>query len=80
VIRLRRNNNEELPCDKQLFFKVVKQAFQMRRKTLRNALKILNLPLDLTRDPLLSCRAEQLSVTDFIFITRVLQNQNNGGI
>jgi len=74
VIRLTRNQVKSLPCDKKLFFKVVKQAFQMRRKTLRNALKILTLPDHLHQNPLLSQRAEQLSVDDFIFITQALQN------
>ena len=44
-----------------------------RRKTLRNALKQLNLPLDGIDPSLLSLRAEQLSVADFVAITRVLQ-------
>src|SRR5579859_4617212 len=39
VIRLTRNDRAHLACDEVLFFKVVKQAFQNRRKTLRNALK-----------------------------------------
>ena len=74
VIRLSRNQVENIPCDKKLFFRVVKQAFQMRRKTLRNALKILTLPTHLHDNPLLSQRAEQLSVNDFIFITQAIQN------
>ncbi|MFP4091963.1 MAG: 16S rRNA (adenine(1518)-N(6)/adenine(1519)-N(6))-dimethyltransferase RsmA, partial [Cyclobacteriaceae bacterium] len=44
VIRLRRNAVTQLECDEQLFRRVVKQSFQTRRKTLRNALKPLNLP------------------------------------
>lgn len=75
VIRLTRNQVQSLDCDKKLFFRVVKQAFQMRRKTLRNALKILSLPASLQADPLLAKRAEQLTVEDFIFITRAIQNQ-----
>ncbi|MFM7851153.1 MAG: 16S rRNA (adenine(1518)-N(6)/adenine(1519)-N(6))-dimethyltransferase RsmA, partial [Flammeovirgaceae bacterium] len=43
VIRLTRNNRVTLGCDEVLFKKVVKQSFQNRRKTLRNALKPLNL-------------------------------------
>ena len=73
VIRMRRNSVANLDCDEQLFTKVVKIGFNQRRKTLRNALKQLNLPLDGIDSSLLSLRAEQLSVADFVAITRVLQ-------
>ena len=73
VIRMRRNSVANLDCDEQLFTKVVKIGFNQRRKTLRNALKQLNLPLDGIDPSLLSLRAEQLSVADFVDITRVLQ-------
>ena len=69
VIRLRRNKIESLACDESLFFKIVKQGFQNRRKTLRNALKPIFLPEDLTRDEIFNKRAEQLSVEDFIELT-----------
>jgi len=70
VIRLKRNKLKELPCDELLFKKIIKQGFQNRRKTLRNALKPLNLPHELVPDPILSMRAEQLTVEDFIELTR----------
>jgi 16S rRNA (adenine1518-N6/adenine1519-N6)-dimethyltransferase len=73
VIRLKRNEVKALDCDEQLFFKVVKQAFQNRRKTLRNALKPLNLPAHMLQLPVLDKRAEQLHVTDFVELTRQLQ-------
>lgn len=73
VIRMRRNSVANLDCDEQLFTKVVKIGFNQRRKTLRNALKQLSLPLDGIDPSLLSLRAEQLSVADFVAITRVLQ-------
>ena len=73
VIRMRRNSVANLDCDEQLFTKVVKIGFNQRRKTLRNALKQLNLPLDGIDPSLLSLRAEQFSVADFVAITRVLQ-------
>ena len=41
VIRMERNAVERLPCDEVLFFRVVKTAFNQRRKTLHNALKPL---------------------------------------
>jgi len=73
VIRLRRNQRTHLDCDEQLFQQVVKQAFQKRRKTLRNALKHLNLPGPVAALDLMDKRPEQLSVDDFIFLTRSIQ-------
>lgn len=73
VIRLTRNNTENLPCDEKLFFRVVKQGFQNRRKTLRNALKPLNLPEQINAHPFLDQRAEQLSVTDFVALTSKIE-------
>ncbi|MDH5397294.1 MAG: 16S rRNA (adenine(1518)-N(6)/adenine(1519)-N(6))-dimethyltransferase RsmA [Cyclobacteriaceae bacterium] len=69
VIRLTRNQTAALPCDEKAFVRIVKQSFQNRRKTLRNALKPLNLPAEVSADKLLSLRAEQLSVDDFIKLT-----------
>ncbi|XWN35163.1 MAG: 16S rRNA (adenine(1518)-N(6)/adenine(1519)-N(6))-dimethyltransferase RsmA [Roseivirga sp.] len=73
VIRLQRNNTEQLGCDEQLFFKVVKAGFQQRRKTLRNALKAL-LPTSTQPLPLLNQRAEQLTVADFVSLTQYLSS------
>lgn len=73
VIRLIRKQTYSLDCDEALFFKVVKQAFQMRRKTLRNALKGLNLAADFYVMPLLDKRAEQLSVEQFISLTKIVE-------
>ena len=70
VIRLRRNGVSALDCDEKLFKRVVKEGFGKRRKTLRNALKILNLPTSLTEDQTFDLRAEQLSVGDFIALTK----------
>lgn len=66
VIRLRRNERNRLPCREEVFLKIVKQGFQNRRKTLRNALKTLNLPEQILALRVLDQRAEQLSVEDFI--------------
>jgi len=66
VIRLRRNDRNKLPIEDQVFVKIVKQGFQNRRKTLRNALKTLNLPRQIVDMRVLDQRAEQLSVEDFI--------------
>ena len=73
VIRLTRNDTVQLDCDEQLFFKVVKQAFQTRRKTLRNALKPFGLPPEATTDAVFDQRAEQLGVGEFVALTRRIQ-------
>jgi 16S rRNA (adenine1518-N6/adenine1519-N6)-dimethyltransferase len=80
VIRLKRNQRQELGCDEKTFFKVVKQGFQTRRKTLRNALKVLNLPEEFMKEPIFDKRAEQLSVEDFIFLTQKYQASRDHGI
>ncbi len=69
VIRLRRNDRDKLECDEKKFVQVVKTAFGQRRKTLRNALKSLNLVDENTASQYLSLRAEQLSVEDFMNLT-----------
>ena len=70
VIRLRRNGITSLECDESLFTKVVKTGFNQRRKTLRNALKPLGVPLEQLPADLLALRAEQLSVADFVRLTQ----------
>lgn len=71
VIRLKRNNRVELPCNEQFFVKVVKAAFNQRRKMMRNSLKSLceNLPEEYATK-----RPEQLSVEAFIDLTCKIEN------
>ena len=70
VMRLRRKADYSLPCDEKLFFRVVKTAFQQRRKTLRNSLKTFNFSDNLKEDSIFDLRPEQLSVEQFIEITQ----------
>lgn len=71
VIRLTRNPRVSLGCDEKLFLRVVKTAFNQRRKTLHNALKPLTADIrDEAGLPFLTTRAEQLSVDDFVILTR----------
>lgn len=70
VIRLIRKENQTLDCDEKLFKRVVKTAFNQRRKTLRNALKSITLVDEKKAEPYLGLRAEQLSVDDFIQLTQ----------
>lgn len=69
VIKLIRNNRKELTVDEQKFKRVVKTGYNQRRKTLRNALKPFTLINENEIEHLLSLRAEQLSVDDFIKLT-----------
>ncbi len=73
VIRLTRKENYTLPVDEKLFFKVVKTAFQQRRKTLRNSLKTFNLSDNLREDIIFGQRPEQLSVQEFINLTSKIE-------
>jgi 16S rRNA (adenine1518-N6/adenine1519-N6)-dimethyltransferase len=73
VIRLIRKLNFVLDCDEKLFFKVVKTAFNQRRKTLRNSLKTFELSPDLKGDPVFDRRPEQLPVADFVLLTQKIK-------
>lgn len=79
VIRLVRNQRDQLACDESLYKKVVKQAFQNRRKTLRNALKSLNLPPSIYKLDIMDKRAEQLSVDQFINLTVEIEKKSEAG-
>ena len=77
VLRLTRKENYTLPCSEALFFKVVKTAFQQRRKTLRNSLKTFNLSDNLKANVIFGQRPEQLSVTQFIELTQLIEQDKN---
>jgi 16S rRNA (adenine1518-N6/adenine1519-N6)-dimethyltransferase len=69
VIRLTRNDVKSLDCDEDLFFRVVKSAFNQRRKQLRNSIKSA---FKLKRDDYaeFNLRPEQLSVNQFVELTK----------
>ena len=71
VIRLKRNNVKELGCDEKLFVTVVKQAFNQRRKTLRNSLRSL-IPTEIIDKEIFNKRPEQLSVAEFVDLVKQL--------
>ena len=73
VIRLIRKENYDLPVDEKLFYRVVKTAFNQRRKTLRNSLKAMNLSDNLREDVIFAKRPEQLSVQEFISLTSKIE-------
>lgn len=74
VIRLVRKNGHPPDFDVSLFFKVVKMAFNQRRKTLRNSLKSLGLPDILKEDAIFDRRPEQLSVAEFLALVKKIGN------
>ncbi|MTE26952.1 16S rRNA (adenine(1518)-N(6)/adenine(1519)-N(6))-dimethyltransferase RsmA [Winogradskyella ouciana] len=74
VLLLKRKENYKLPCDEKLFFRVVKTGFQQRRKTLRNSLKSFNLSDNLKANTIFGQRPEQLSVSQFIELTSLIEN------
>ena len=69
VIKIKRNNRKELNCNESKFIEIVKSAYNHRRKTLRNSLKKFNLD-HLKLNEILKKRAEDLSIEDFIIITK----------
>lgn len=69
VIRLIRKKDFSLPVDEKLFFRVVKTAFNQRRKMLRSSLKSFKLSDTLKEDAIFAMRPEQLSVSEFIKLT-----------
>jgi len=73
VIRLTRKENYTLPVDEKLFYRVVKTAFNQRRKMLRGSLKSLKLSDKLREDPIFALRPEQLSVKQFIELTAKIE-------
>ncbi len=79
VLRLTRRPVFLLPCDERLFFKVVKTAFNQRRKTMRNSLKSFSLSDDFREDPIFDLRPEQLKVTDFIELTKKIERDTKAG-
>ncbi|MBQ5625540.1 MAG: 16S rRNA (adenine(1518)-N(6)/adenine(1519)-N(6))-dimethyltransferase RsmA [Paludibacteraceae bacterium] len=75
VVRLTRNNRQQLDCDEALFKTVVKTAFNQRRKQMRNSLMgIVGKENPLLSDPIFTKRPEQLSVEEFISLTKLIQN------
>ena len=81
VLRFIRNSTSRLDCNEALFFRVVKTGFNQRRKTLRNALKSLLTEykifqedgVDLIKHDYFNKRAEELSVTQFIELTNLIE-------
>ena len=71
VIKMRRNAVTDLGCDEKLFVNIVKQAFNQRRKTMRNSLRPMLSP-EIIENEVFNKRPEQLSVQEFIELTNLI--------
>ena len=72
VIRLVRREVKTLNCDEDQFKRVVKTAFNQRRKTMRNSLKELVADKSIMEKEVFNLRPEQLSVAAFEELTVLL--------
>tara|TARA_B100000941_G_scaffold136697_1_gene96892 strand:- start:403 stop:1176 length:774 start_codon:yes stop_codon:yes gene_type:complete len=75
VIRIRKVR-DNIDCDEILFKQIIKSAFNQRRKTLRNSLKIFKKIENIKEHSIFDKRAEELDVDDYIFLTNLLSNGN----
>ena len=74
VIRMTRNDVTELGCNEQLFKRIVKTAFNQRRKTMRNSLKSIIEPgSPILANEVFNLRPEQISVSQFIELTNEIE-------
>jgi 16S rRNA (adenine1518-N6/adenine1519-N6)-dimethyltransferase len=77
VIRLTRNERKTLECNEELFIKIVKSTFNQRRKQIRNSIKaVIDIP-DSETTPLFQKRPEQLSVEQFIELTKFVESKQS---
>lgn len=83
VIRITRNNVNDLGCDWHMFRRVVKSVFNQRRKMLRVSLKQLldRMPDDsFFEQDIMTKRPEQLSIQQFVDLTNMVHEQMNRNI
>ena len=75
VILMTRNNRQGLGCDEALFKNVVKTAFNQRRKQMRNSLmQLVGKDNPILNEPIFTKRPEQLSVEEFIALTKKIES------
>ena len=80
VIRMTRNNRQELDCNEALFKNVIKTAFNQRRKQMRNSLmQLVGKENPILSEPIFTKRPEQLSVEEFIELTKLIE-KNHGRV
>ena len=77
VIRMTRNKVEKLECDEELFKRVVKTSFNQRRKMLRVSLRQMlsdEALQTIANSRFATLRPEQLSITEFVELTNLVEN------
>ena len=74
VLTLKRKEDYSLSCNEKLLFKIIKMSFQQRRKTIRNSLKTLQLPINITEDSIFDLRPESLNCEAFVILTKMIEN------
>jgi len=75
VIKMTRNQVRQLGCNEPLFKRIVKTAFNQRRKTMRNSLKsMVGQDCKILAEPIFNERPERLSVKQFIDLTNLLES------
>lgn len=76
VVLMKRNERTCLGCDEELFKKIVKGTFNQRRKKMRNSIQqIVGKDSPLLSDEVLDKRPEQLSIDDFIELTKKVERE-----
>ena len=76
VVLMKRNERTCLGCDEELFKKIVKGTFNQRRKKMRNSIQqIVGKESPLLSDEVLDKRPEQLSIEDFIELTKKVERE-----
>ena len=76
VVIMKRNNRTSMPCDEELFKKIVKGTFNQRRKKMRNSIQqIVGKESPLLANPILDKRPEQLSIEEFIELTLQVERE-----
>ena len=81
VIRMTRNKRRQLDCDEELFKTVVKTAFNQRRKQMRNSLQqLVGKGNPILEEKIFTMRPEQLSVEQFVELTKLIENERNKNI
>jgi 16S rRNA (adenine1518-N6/adenine1519-N6)-dimethyltransferase len=74
VVLMKRNGRTDVGCDEALLKKIVKGTFNQRRKKLRNSIQqIVGKDSEILTDPILDKRPEQLSIEEFIELTRKIE-------
>lgn len=74
VVKLTRNQRQQLDCNEALFKQVVKTSFNQRRKQMRNSLQqLVGKGNSILEENIFTKRPEQLSVEEFVELTQMIE-------